>query len=683
MAQTHSHSTGADLASPTNDQSLPGAQSSPNEQLAQILDSMQDAIMSISLPDHRLIYKSASFEQVFGYPVQNFVEDPTFFKQIVFPEDLELVSTARNAALRDGFVELDHRIVLPSGEVRWLHRRVHVRFDAAKHPIQVIDTARDITAGKQYEATLRESEELYRSLLESSDSVIVLFDENGTVLYANEVAARPFGLAVHQLLGKTLAELFPPEPAARQLSTIRAAIAAGTGLVSEAISIVAGEERWYRTSIQPVRGSTGTVRAALINATDITASKTAEAAVRRSEAALQEANRLLEQRIEVRTAELQEERNLLRTMIDAMSEGLVVQGRDGAIQMSNRAAARILGLTADQMIGRTSHDPHWRAIHEDGSPFAGETHPAMLALHTGVPQVNVVMGVHKPDNTLTWILINSQPLTDAADPADSADAANQLPYAAITTFADITALKEAEAVTEAALAHERELGELKSRFVSMASHEFRNPLAGILATAETLALLWERMDKAKVQDRLKRIQEQALRMNEITEDVLQLTRLQTGRSKFTPAPGDLDALCAHVVNDLAELPGNHDRIRYDCAQRPMPAYFDPRLLHQALSNLLHNALKYSPPDKGVHVTLAQAAGQISLQVIDEGIGIPPEDLQHLFEPFHRAGNVGTIQGTGLGLAIVKEAVELHGGTIIVESQVGEGTTFIVTLPGAP
>jgi PAS domain S-box-containing protein len=131
--------------------------------------------------------------------------------------------------------------------------------------------------------------------------------------------------------------------------------------------------------------------------------------------------------------------------------------------------------------------------------------------------------------------------------------------------------------------------------------------------------------------------------------------LQTGRSKFTPAPGDLDALCAHVVNDLAELPGNQGRIRYECAPRPMPAFFDPRLLQQAISNLLHNALKYSPPGKSVRVTLAQAAGRITLRVTDEGIGIPAEDLQHIFEPFHRAANVGTIQGTGLGLAIVKEA----------------------------
>jgi signal transduction histidine kinase len=162
--------------------------------------------------------------------------------------------------------------------------------------------------------------------------------------------------------------------------------------------------------------------------------------------------------------------------------------------------------------------------------------------------------------------------------------------------------------------------------------------------------------------------------------VLRLTRLQTGRNKFEPAPGDLDALCGRVVADLAELPGNGDRIHYTCSPRPLPAVFDARLLQQALANLLHNALKFSPPDKVVRVTLARADGPFTLRLADEGIGIPPEDLPHLFEPFHRAANVGVIHGTGLGLAIAKEAVELHGGTIGVESQVGVGTAFTVTLP---
>ncbi|MFN8531752.1 MAG: PAS domain S-box protein [Anaerolineae bacterium] len=642
---------------------------------------------------------------------------------------------------------------------------------------------------------LRASEEKYRCLLESSDSVIAEFDYSGQVLYANEVAARRFGLTPQQLVGKAYFDLFPPEVAKTQLTNIRTVIDTGSGIVREAITIIQDEKRWYRTSIQPVRDSLGNTLSAMVNSTDITA-------IKQAEATLQETNRLLEQRIRERTAELQEERNLLRTVIDAipdfiyvkdrqhrlilnnaayvqaigaksgeeiigktdldllptqfavqfhadeerlfeteqainnleehvfgpdgseawmltskaplrniqgeiiglvgttrnisaikaagealrtseeryratiasMSEGLIVHDKDGAIQMCNSAAARILGLTVDQMLGRTSLDPRWRAIHEDGSPFPGETHPAMVTLKTGKPQANVIMGVHKPDDTQVWILINSQSLIDPVD---------QKLYAVVVTFADITVPKQAEVAIQAALTHEKELGELKSRFVSMASHEFRNPLAAILAMTETLTLYWEHMDKTKIDDRLKRVREQATRMTAIMEDVLQMTRIQTGHTKFEPTSDDLDALCTQVISDLAELPDYRDRICYECLHRPVKAIFDARLLQQAITNLLHNALKYSPSEKSVHITLEQENGHIVLRIMDEGIGIPPEDLKHLFEPFHRAANVGQIYGTGLGLGIAKEAVELHRGTITVESQVNVGTTFTVTLPDHP
>jgi PAS domain S-box-containing protein len=336
---------------------------------------------------------------------------------------------------------------------------------------------------------------------------------------------------------------------------------------------------------------------------------------------------------------------------------------DHLIRDCNLTLARTLGYTREELIGRSN-----RLVL---SPASYNQMLVELPKYVAAGEyANFEVQLQCKDGTILDALMSGQ-----LDPAT----ADRPAYSRVTLH-DITARKQAEAAIKAALAHEQELGELKSRFVSMASHEFRNPLAAILATAEVLALEWERMDKVKIDDRLNRIRDQAMQLAAITDDVLQLTRLQTGRSKFAPAPGELDELVARVVRDLAELPGNRDRIHYDCAQRPLPARFDTRLLQQVIGNLVHNALKYSPPDKSVCITLAQADGQITLRVADEGIGIPPEDLPHLFEPFHRAANVGAIQGTGLGLAIAKEAVELHDGTIAVESHVGVGTAFIVTLP---
>ncbi len=1143
----------------------------PEKQIRELLDSMQDAVISTSLPDQRVVYISASFEKVFGYPAQAFLDDPNFFKRVVHPDDYERAIAARESGINGGFVELDHRIILPDGQVRWLHRRAWVIFDAQGRPTQVIDTARDITerkrieeelgvanrkqraildtipdlmfhvrvdgtvldyhfhasvadlvlppeaflnksAGeifksplvpvtilqqaldairaaatlhqpivfeytmpdqhwyearimpiedsdeliimsrditerKQREAELRASEEKHRSLIESLDAVIAMIDANGIIVYVNMIGARDFGLIPDQMIGRPLREFFPPESAEIQLADTNRVIETGVGMVREAPSIIAGGERWYRTSIQPVRDSAGTVTAVLVNSTDITElkqiekalraseellhifiehapvalamfdqemrylaasrrwiadyrlpetgiigqihydvfgdipdrwrdahkrglrgevqaveedefrrlddsvlwlrwaihpwystdgaiggiiifaediteRKQAEDALRRNEAylrslvnseaafnlrvdmqgkitycndsyrrqfawavpslvgansfevvhpddqpivyaavrecladpnrparleirkrtesggyiwtlwefsavtvsdgtvleihcvgfditkqkeaesALQEANRLLEQRIQERTTELQAERTLLRTVIDAipdyiyvkdrqhrmqlnnaayvqaigvksgaeligktdldllpikfaaqfhddearlfetgqaiynleehvfrpdgietwmlttkvplrnahgevvglvgttrdissikragealriseeryratvasMSEGIVVQNMDGSIQLCNTAAERILGLTEAQMIGRTSVDPLWRAVHEDGSPFPGEAHPAMVTLRTGEPQSNVIMGVHKPDGSLTWILINAQPLIDPI---------TQQLYAVVTTFADITAPKLAEAALKAALVQEKELGELKSRLVSMASHEFRTPLASILAATETLTSYWERLDKAKIDDRLTRIRQQVAHMTEIIEDTLQLTRLQTGRIRYEPAPGDLDVLCTDLISEFTDLPEYEGRIVYESQQCPIPVIYDDRLMRQAISNLLQNALKYSAHETAVRVTLECEGGQITLRVVDGGIGIPPEDLKRLFEPFHRAANVTAISGTGLGLSITKQAIELHGGTITVDSQLGSGTTFTVVLPGQP
>lgn len=107
---------------------------------------------------------------------------------------------------------------------------------------------------------------------------------------------------------------------------------------------------------------------------------------------------------------------------------------------------------------------------------------------------------------------------------------------------------------------------------------------------------------------------------------------------------------------------------------------DKKLMRQAISNLVSNAIKYSGDKQPVTVSIARANGNITIRVRDHGIGIPEADLKHLFQAFHRASNVGAIAGTGLGLVIAKEAVELHGGTISVESQVGAGTTFILNIP---
>ena len=176
------------------------------------------------------------------------------------------------------------------------------------------------------------------------------------------------------------------------------------------------------------------------------------------------------------------------------------------------------------------------------------------------------------------------------------------------------------------------------------------------------------------------------RMVRMLDDVLLLGRVDAGRLVFRPAPVDLVALCRQVVDETRRTATPADKpdlaveltTRGACG-RPI---LDENLLRHILSNLLSNALKYSPDGTRVRVEVACDPRQIVLSVADKGIGIAPEDLSHVFQAFYRASNVGNIAGTGLGLAIVKAAVTLHGGSVEVQSTLGAGTRFTVTLPRA-
>ena len=248
------------------------------------------------------------------------------------------------------------------------------------------------------------------------------------------------------------------------------------------------------------------------------------------------------------------------------------------------------------------------------------------------------------------------------------------------TSVDITQRKRAEVELLTALQREKELSEMKSKFVSIASHELRTPLATILSSAE---LLEHYSAGLSADDRLKMlhgIQGAVKRMNALIEDVLIIGKAEAGALQFEPKPVDLRDLCHKVVEELRGGVAKQHVIQFEHQFERGSLNLDEKLLRHILTNLLSNAVKYSPPESAVSLLLAERDGQALIEVTDQGIGIPAEDQAHLFESFHRASNVGTRQGTGLGLVIVKKAVELHGGTISIDSKLDAGTRISVHLP---
>ncbi len=248
---------------------------------------------------------------------------------------------------------------------------------------------------------------------------------------------------------------------------------------------------------------------------------------------------------------------------------------------------------------------------------------------------------------------------------------------------DIDDRKRAEVELLAAVQREKELSEMKSKFVSTASHEFRTPLATMLSSAELLEHYAESLSPAEKAHLLQTIQGGAKRMSEMIDDVLTLGRAESGVLKLNLGPTDLRELCRRVVSEFRIAQGKQHIITLDDRFDRPDAYLDERLLRHILNNLLSNAVKYSPPGSEVTLSLSRRDEQAVIEVQDRGIGIPLEDQPRMFESFHRASNVENRPGTGLGLAIVKKAVELHAGEISLASAVGSGTRFTVMIPLRP
>jgi signal transduction histidine kinase len=230
------------------------------------------------------------------------------------------------------------------------------------------------------------------------------------------------------------------------------------------------------------------------------------------------------------------------------------------------------------------------------------------------------------------------------------------------------------------LAREKDLGQLRSKFVSMVSHEFRTPLGIIQSSAEILEDYLDQLEPAERKDHLESIRSNTSRMSRLMEEVLLLGGLEAGKMQLKPAPLDLGKFVRRLVDEVLSATNRLCPIELSLAILPAEIQLDERFLRHIFTNLLTNAIKYSEAGRVVRFEIACTVAEIVCVIRDQGIGIPEADREWLFNAFHRGHNVDDRPGTGLGLVIVKRCVDLHRGNINVESKVGEGTTVTVRLP---
>jgi PAS domain S-box-containing protein len=374
----------------------------------------------------------------------------------------------------------------------------------------------------------------------------------------------------------------------------------------------------------------------------------------------------LEQRVQERTAEIRREHAQTQAILDALSEGVVVTDLQGTIQYVNRAMEQVTGFSAQESLGQNP-----RLWQSGQTPLV--VYQEMWAAVLAGRRWRAEIVNQRKDGERYFASLALAPIPTTTNSGE--------PFAGLVGVQrDVTERKRAEEEMQRALEKERELNNLKSNFVSLTSHEFRTPLTTILSSAEMLEHYGARWTAERRQEHLQRIQTAVKYMTGLLNDILVVAKAEASRLEFSPAPLDLLKFCRDLVEEIQLADKAQHTLIFDgkvnCAQASM----DEQLLRHIFSNLLSNALKYSPPGGVVQFDLTCQAGQAVFRIQDHGLGIPLEDQARLFETFHRASNVRSIPGTGLGLTIVKRSVEVHGGTIEIVSQIEVGTTVTVSLP---
>ncbi|MEM9447558.1 MAG: ATP-binding protein [Cyanobacteria bacterium P01_E01_bin.6] len=383
--------------------------------------------------------------------------------------------------------------------------------------------------------------------------------------------------------------------------------------------------------------------------------------------------------------ELSQLRRQHQLILNAVGEGVYGLDLQGNVTFVNPAAADMIGWDVDDLVGQPMH-PVLHHSHPDGSFYPREECPIYAAFQDGA--------VHRVTDEIFWRRDGTHfPVEYISTPMH--DEQGQL-IGAVVAFRDITQRKWAESVLQRANeeleinVQERtaelrdlndrlqELNAIKSRFVAMVCHEFRNPLNNITLSLSSFNRYAEKLSVQQKDDYLAGIAENVERMIQMIDDILVISKIEARRLEVHRKNFELVAFCQGLIE---ELNGTfHRAIALNCRRKAFMVYLDEQFLRSILSNILTNAIRYSPENTSITLKIYRHKHWIVFQVTDQGIGIPEGDRPYLFEPFRRGHNVSNIPGTGLGLNIVKRFVDLQQGKIEVDSTPGQGTTFRVFLP---
>lgn len=510
----------------------------------------------------------------------------------------------------------------------------------------------NMTACQREVPEIEDIQRIFQGILDNSPGIIYVVDTENKYLLVNQEFTKLTNVDQSEVIGKNIYDIWPRDTAEIFAQSNLEVVRSGICITQEKVIPLVDGLHTYLSMKFPLVNAEGNVYAICGISTDITDRKKTETELVLSQERLQ----------------------YLLSSSPAIIYCRLIENTD----YTNKYITNFMSENVQDMLGYAAYEylaiPNFwvNHIHPDDVDFVLLRICELLA--QGGEYSLEYRFLHQ-DGYYRWVYDQGKIITHR----DRNDQSLQI----VGYWADVTNRKKLEQDLIIALEKEKELNELKSRFISTTSHEFCTPLSTILSSTELLEHYGHKWSREKQLTHLHRIQTAVQRMTEMLNDVLTIGKVEANKLEYNHKSLDLVHYCRHLLEEfklhrINQI--NQTTLMFSSTYQSISCSMDQKLLHHIISNLLANAIKYSHHGGIVKLSLSCEAQKAILTVEDQGIGIPQEDIPRLFDSFHRGSNVDNIVGSGLGLAIVKKCVEIHKGEIFVQSQVNIGTRFTVILP---
>lgn len=583
--------------------------------------------------------------QSFGY--QNDLGPWTYeyWLSKLHPDDQARVDDEYNAYLAGGkgTIDLIFRFLHGHGHYIWVHSKAAAEWDAEGNPVRMAGSDADITEPKLQAEVLAENERQYRNLVNNLREVVFESDDKNRFVFLNKSWETLTGYSLEETLGRPGSDFLHPSEVHKVAGWRRAIDENPNNFQTFEIKYQHknGDAVWAEVTAKRVLDQDGHLLGTTGTLIDLTPRRQAEKMLQISEAKY-------------------------RLISENITDIVTQHDEKGNLTFASPSMHEVLGYDPNEIAGK---NPIGFIHPSDKEAFIQKGFNRLL---TSKKRVSISYRIRHKNGRYLWMESITRILRGPKGEFIALQASSR----------DISARKKAEEEVARALEKEKELMELRSRFIMMASHEFRTPLATIRSSLDLMRIYLEDSGaelRSKTDKHFNKIALEINRVGELMNDILLLGKLEAGKTDLNKHDVYLHELAASIIEHHFTLAADGRVPSIVTDGKPLAILIDEQLLGHCLINLIGNALKFSVGQPTPQVKICYGRNKAQISVIDFGIGIPVKDKKRIFEPFYRASNTDKIPGSGLGLVVVKEFVQLHGGVVYCKSQTSKGTTFTIEL----